>query len=149
MEQKLNYYLNNRNFAKPKTKRKKEPKTERLTVVDGKIVLNPIQLHHEDSENITSYTYMKKKPCNAGKRWSKAEDVLFFDALECCGCDFSIMTLLFPNRTRSTLKSKYKREYRKGSKIVESMQAGLKQFDPARFDELRKRAQQIKEAKKP
>lgn len=130
----LKYYLDNRNFARMPQKRhlKKKPV---LQVINDQIVMNDNAVGEEDDGIVTSYTYMTKK--GNIKRWTVDENKLFYRALECCGCDFSMMNLIFPDRTRSNLKEKYKKELRKNVHKVELALSNFKEFSIEKFNELR------------
>lgn len=147
-DQKLKYYLNNKNFAKSRGRGKTEALKGKLSVVDGRIVLNSHTPLSEEPESITSHTYMRKKPANCGRRWSKEEDELFYEALACYGCEFSMMSTLFPGRPRHTLKLKYKREYKQHPDLVEQALANYGQFDEERFKDVKGRAGHINESTK-
>lgn len=140
-EQKLKYYLNNRNFMKKKSGSKHKNSSEVLHVVNDQIVLNAEQQQPEENDTVTSYTYMRKKNAGNGKRWSVQDDNIFYASLECCGCEFSIINILFPGRSRNNLKQKYKREYRNNAIRVEDALNNFKTFDSARFMQLKEMAE--------
>ncbi|CAD6225456.1 GSCOCG00005687001-RA-CDS [Cotesia congregata] len=52
------------------------------------------------------------------KEWPKWETIKFYKALNAIGTDFSLMKSLFPKRTRSDLKRKYKKEEKANGKLV-------------------------------
>lgn len=137
-EQKLKYYLNNKNFARKMCKGKILKTDDMLQVIDGQIVLNAVAPQAEEEDGITSNTYLTKQPCG-NKRWSKYDDEMFFESLECCGCEFSIMSTLFPGRTRSNLREKYKRELKNNPERVEVAMRNFAQFDMAKLQQLRDR----------
>lgn len=134
----LKYFLDSKNFSRLPQKKfvKKEPV---LQVIDDQIVMNCNIPESIEDEIVTSYTYMKKK--GNGKRWNNNENKLFYKALECCGCDFSMMNLIFPDRTRRNLKEKYKKESRANLHRVEDALDNFKAFDIEKFNQLRKEAQ--------
>lgn len=136
-EQTLKYYLNNRNFAKKRPKSKSQKAGDRLQVVNDQIVLNIATPQYEEEDGVTSHTYLKKSASMNNKRWSKQEDEMFFESLECCGCEFSMMNILFPDRTRNNLKEKYKREYRLNSTRVNNALNNFKTFDMSRLMQLK------------
>lgn len=136
-DQTLRYYLNNRNFTKKRLKSKCQKNGDRLQVVNNQIVLNTIAPQHEEDDGITSHTYLKKSATMNNKRWSKLESEMFFESLECCGCEFSMMNILFPDRTRNNLKEKYKREYKLNSSRVDNALNNFKTFDMNRLMRLR------------
>lgn len=131
----LKYFSENKNFTK--TQQKKQTKKENvLKVVDGQIVLNVDTPSANDEEIVTSYTYMKNK---CGKnRWNKEQNFVFYKALECCGLDFSMMNLLFPDRTRNNLKDKYKKELKVNRHRIEDILNNFKGNSIKRFENLKK-----------
>ncbi|KAH0539465.1 transcription factor TFIIIB component B'' homolog [Cotesia glomerata] len=52
------------------------------------------------------------------KEWPKWETIKFYKALNAIGTDFSLMKSLFPKRTRSDLKRKYKKEEKANGRLV-------------------------------
>eukprot|EP01147_Barroeca_monosierra_P002311 gene2311-5296_t len=92
-----------------------------LQLIDGEIVVNPesleyvptshtptpIFLKYDADEHTTSSSYSKRaKPI----AWTASETTRFFEALSCCGTDFSLMQKLFPRRSLRQLKKKFTRE---------------------------------------
>lgn len=139
-ERTLKYYLDNRNFIR--APRKKIKKVEdMISVVDDQIILNsPVSQNYEE-EIVTSYTYLNKK--GSRKRWKPEENDIFFRALSVCGFDFSMINLLFPDRTRNNIKEKYKKEYRKNTEKVEEYVRRYKTFDIAAFNKLKEETSAI------
>lgn len=110
----------------------------RVTIVDGKIVFDQSSLvvvaHVSNSDNAhstevyqeeleTAHTamlqrrqYGRRQPTTG--RWSNEDTHKFYQALQQCGTDFSMMQQLFTNRTRRELKSKYLREDRSRHHLV-------------------------------
>ncbi len=123
--QKIKYFLDNRNFSRKKTLPTQESKKEILGVVDGKIVVDTNS--EEDNGIITSFTYLTKK--NKNKRWTKEESELFYKSLECCGCEFSMINILFPNRSRNNLKDKFKKEMKINKARVDNALNNFNKFD--------------------
>lgn len=132
MEEKtLKYFLDNKNFARTHNKPKKK-QGDVLTVVDDQIVINSPVSEAYDDEPVTSYTYMKKK--GVRRKWSEKEEDLFYKSLECCGCDFSMMNLLFPDRPRSNLRQKYKKELKTNQVRVENALNNFKKSGKDKFN---------------
>ncbi|XP_058189045.1 uncharacterized protein LOC131306664 [Rhododendron vialii] len=64
----------------------------------------------QESSTYTNYqTYMNKTPRS---RWSKQDTELFYKALRQFGSDISMIQQLFPGRSRTQVKLKYKKEER-------------------------------------
>lgn len=131
----LKYFLDNKNFSKIPQKREKKVESS-LSVVDDQIVFNVIDPQRFEEEIVTSFTYMSKK--GNRKRWSPEENILFYKSLECCGCDFSMMNILFPDRSRSNLKEKYKKECKINNLKIENALDNYKKFNMEKFNELKK-----------
>lgn len=132
----LKFYLNNRNFVKISNHKEESKAKEVLQVVDGRIVLNtdPIVID-DDNEITTSYTYMKRKGIKT--RWTKLETSIFYRALECCGTEFSMINMLFPNKDRNNIKKKYKKEYKINPKSIETALYSFKKLNISKFNELK------------
>lgn len=130
----LKYFLDNKNFSKISQKKEKGSKNK-LTIVDDQIVFNSVDPQDLEDEIVTSYTYMSKK--GNRKRWNDEDTHLFYKALECCGCDFSLMNTLFPNRSRSNLKQKYKKEIKINLLKIEMTLENYKKFNLDKFNELK------------
>ncbi|XP_017185948.1 uncharacterized protein [Malus domestica] len=66
--------------------------------------------YHVNSSLLNYQTYMDKAPT---ARWSKQDTELFYEAIQQCGSDFTmIQELYFPGRTRHQVKLKFKKEER-------------------------------------
>ncbi|XP_054278267.1 uncharacterized protein LOC128996812 [Macrosteles quadrilineatus] len=122
---------------------------------DGQIMLDPRSLVIETTEvkekravmeksgivretGITRYnTYSKKK--HIRKDWTALETLQFYKALNTIGSDFSLMTKLFPNRTRHDLKLKFKKEEKINMKLIDRAMTAPADFD---FASLQKELQE-------
>ncbi|KAI5169341.1 hypothetical protein PAEPH01_0630 [Pancytospora epiphaga] len=140
-EKTILYYTNNKNFARKRTKEDKRKMGDVLKVVDDQIIVSGISAScKEDEDGITSSTYRRKRE-QGRTHWNKQENEVFFKALECCGCEFSIMNILYPERTRRNLREKYKRELKQNRSRVEAALRNFKKFDKEKImklkDELR------------
>ena len=85
----------------------------------------------EDDENgkhLTSATYSTK--AKGSNRWNQIETDLFYEALSMCGTDFSIIQTLFPHRTRSQIKGKYKLEEKANPARINNSLKSRRAFDP-------------------
>lgn len=65
---------------------------------------------------VISNTYSKRKHTD---KWDEQEDMEFFSALSTWGTDFSMISSLFPHRTRKQIKSKYNLEEKKRPELVD------------------------------
>ncbi|KAF0984036.1 hypothetical protein FDP41_007951 [Naegleria fowleri] len=70
----------------------------------------------DKNKPITQATYARR---GKGERWTKEEVELFYSGLRQFGMDFSMISRLFPKRTRREIHQKYKSEEKKNKKKVE------------------------------
>nr|GME10099.1 transcription factor TFIIIB component B'' isoform X1 [Ipomoea batatas] len=87
----------------------------------------------EDSTVYFNYqTYMEKTP---RVRWSKEDTELFYEAIRQFGSDFSMIQQLFPGRTRTQVRLKYKKEeQRYPSRVHDALTNRSK--DHSRFEQV-------------
>ncbi|ORD96152.1 TFC5 [Hepatospora eriocheir] len=133
----LTYYCNNYNFKTTKSntqKHQSQQTTSSIQVVDGHIVVLEKQ-EKLDEGIVTSSTYSKNKAIRV--KWTKEENDLFFKGLSLVGCDFSMLNLLFENKTRKNLRDKYKSEMRKRPSFVKNILECIKEFNKEDFNKLR------------
>ena len=71
--------------------------------------LGDYTLIHETNQRITSSSYSNRVKAD---KWTVAETDLFFKSLSQYGTDFTLLSQLFPARTRKQLKNKFKKEER-------------------------------------
>jgi len=64
-------------------------------------------------------TYNSFKEKKVPKRWLPEETRTFYRALRQCGCDFGMMQMFLPKRTRNQLKRKFKVEQRMKPRLVD------------------------------
>lgn len=93
---------------------------------------------HDTGRHLTSHAFVKHSGSN---RWTADETKQFYDAVSMCGTDFSLMSMLFPNKTREQIKGKYRIEERNNPKKMELFMRRRVKFDLNWM----KRAQQAKE----
>ncbi|KRH93542.1 Transcription initiation factor TFIIIB, Bdp1 subunit [Pseudoloma neurophilia] len=98
MEKNLRHYLNNRNFRK---------KSSNFTPID--------------TTRNKSVESQGNKPKSS---WQQFETDLFFKYLPVTGTDFSLLERYFKNKSRKQLKAKFKREYKKDSRVIDRLLAG-------------------------
>lgn len=109
-----------------------DPYAQQLKLVDGRLVLDadslnipqPVQqevIHRTEvtgqRAHITSATYSKK---NTSERWTSDDVERFYRALQMCGTDFSMIEVLFPTRTRTHIRNKFKKEERDNPVRIEN-----------------------------
>ncbi|KAG2393363.1 hypothetical protein C9374_006894 [Naegleria lovaniensis] len=103
-------------------KLQEEPSTVELTPVTetGRGEFNysrAMRLANLDKNKpITQATYARR---GKGERWTKEEVELFYNGLRQFGMDFSMISRLFPKRTRREIHQKYKSEEKKNKKKIE------------------------------
>ncbi|CAH9082155.1 unnamed protein product [Cuscuta epithymum] len=85
------------------------------------------------------HTYMEK-PTRA--RWSKADTELFYEAIRQFGSDFSMIQQLFPGRTRTQVRLKYKKEeQRYPSRVLDALTTRAN--DNSHFEQVIERLKEI------
>jgi len=102
-----------------------------VQMIDGRIVINTDSLvivpeqenndhfdtvYEGNGRKITSSSYTNRRPA---ERWSNEETYRFYQALRQCGTDFTMITTLFPSRTRRQIKAKFKKEERERHALVD------------------------------
>lgn len=93
---------------------------------------------HDTGRHLTSHAFVKHSGSN---RWTAEETKQFYDAVSMCGTDFSLISMLFPHKTREQIKGKYRIEERNNPKKMEVFMRRRLKFDTNWM----KRAQQAKE----
>ncbi|CAH9103622.1 unnamed protein product [Cuscuta europaea] len=85
------------------------------------------------------HTYMEKA---TRARWSKADTELFYEAIRQFGSDFSMIQQLFPGRTRTQVRLKYKKEeQRYPSRVLDALTTRAN--DHSRFEQVIERLKEI------
>lgn len=82
---------------------------------DNSQMMNTIESNALDS-TVTSLSFKKREASN---KWTAEENERFYEALRSIGTDFTLMTRLFPKRSRKQLKLKFKREERDRPKNID------------------------------
>lgn len=90
---------------------------------------------HDSGRHLTSHAFVKTSGNN---RWSKEDTKKFYEALSMCGTDFSLISMLFPKRTREQIKGKYKIEERANPRKLETFLKKRKAFDTAWLERVQK-----------
>lgn len=128
-----------------------------VEIVDGKVIINEgslaipldsietgdFDILYETHTHITAHSFsnrMKTKP------WTATETTLFYKAVQMYGTDFGFMAQLFPNRNRTQVKNKYKKEERTNPKKLNNALANKVPMDFEEFEAALKATK--KEAKK-
>lgn len=69
------------------------------------------------------------------KEWSARETIRFYRALHAAGTDFSLLTPLFPGRSRHEIKMKFKREERRNRVLIDRALTHPLKFDLTHLEE--------------
>lgn len=128
----------------------------RVRVVNGEIVVDeeatslasttsaqsdiPMDIVNETGRHLTSHAFVKTIGNN---RWSRDDTELFYDALSMCGTDFSLISILFPRRSREQVKGKYKVEERANPSRIAMALKNRKALDAAWFDRAKKEREEL------
>lgn len=102
--------------------------TSKNSLSDLEQELEFIDEDDENGKHLTSATYSTK--IKGSNRWNQVETDLFYEALQMCGTDFSMIQTLFPHRTRSQIKGKYKLEEKANPSRINNSIKIRKPFDP-------------------
>ncbi|OQS55712.1 bdp1 [Ecytonucleospora hepatopenaei] len=114
-------------------KNKNEPNSLQF-FCDNKNFKESKLLTRETQDLVTTGTYLKKKSLH--KKWNEEETKKFYKALSLCGCDFSLMEMLFKTRKRKCLKEKYIKELKNNKNKVESALRKHKKMDKSKLKEI-------------
>lgn len=96
--------------------------------LDNQVLMDIV---HDTGRHLTSHAFVKMGGPN---RWKAEETAKFYDALSMCGTDFSLMSMLFPNKTREQIKGKFRVEERSNPKKIETFLKKRTKFDTAWMD---------------
>lgn len=118
-----------------------------LKLKDGKIIVDETELYvrkthlqgpvivEDEYKPVTSATYAIKK---CGKKWNVNDTARFFKALGEWGIDFSVISKVFPNRTRKEIKNKFNMESKRNKEKVDYILKNWKGFDWENWEKLDK-----------
>ncbi|KAL0265886.1 UNVERIFIED_CONTAM: hypothetical protein PYX00_011603 [Menopon gallinae] len=153
MDKKLSHYLKNANFRKKKRRCVDSAVPDMcsdnlnvLMVQDGRIVLDETSLYtdtrspsvcevSDDSNTIvTSATFKKAR----GKtHWTEDDNKLFYEALVICGLEFTLISELFPHKTRKQIKRKFLKEERTNRAKIDAILGRATTFDSDAYQKLK------------
>eukprot|EP01090_Pellita_catalonica_P021270 TRINITY_DN7919_c0_g1_i1.p1 TRINITY_DN7919_c0_g1~~TRINITY_DN7919_c0_g1_i1.p1 ORF type:complete len:220 (+),score=57.41 TRINITY_DN7919_c0_g1_i1:3-662(+) len=134
----------------------------RLILVDGKLVFDKSSLvirNEAEASSTSKFDIVYEGPNTAisptvycskrtpSKRWTYEDTNRFYEALRECGTNFSMIEMLFPERTRRQIKNKFKREERDNPQTIEEALTQHTPITTERFEELLAIAQE-KEAER-
>lgn len=155
MDKKLSHYLQNANFRQKKKQNKDRPVVstesdfpDMLTVRNGHIVLDDTAMYtsareynaYEVSDDsygiVTSSTFRKPR----GKtHWTDDDNKLFYEALMICGMEFTLISELFPEKTRKQVKRKFLKEEKFNKRKIDSILNRTQKFDRDAYNSLKNR----------
>ncbi|KAF0689963.1 Aste57867_18607 [Aphanomyces stellatus] len=145
-------------------RRERSAGAPQVEIINGQIVLvqNSLTVHEDEllhDDDTTSSDHVRLGRGGGGylsgrrqsKRWSHPETKQFFYCLSQVGTDFTLMETMFPNRSRSELKLKFKTEEKKHRQLVEvALMAANRPLDEdivaLATDKLTKKAREKEEA---
>ncbi|XP_061183136.1 transcription factor TFIIIB component B'' homolog [Saccostrea echinata] len=110
---------------------------ESLVVNTKKPVIEEETETINETENTTTYASFRKP--RTRQLWSNKETEKFYYALSSIGTDFTLMLKVFPNKTRTDLKKKFRKEDKENRWKIEKALKERKPFDMdvfKRLDEL-------------
>lgn len=156
MDKKLSHYLKNANFRQKRRQHTdtsavstQTNHTDILKIKDGKIVLDDTATYgdfknyssydvSEDSHGIVTSSSFKK---SRGKtHWTEEDNQLFYDALNVCGIEFTLISELFPHKTRKQIKRKFLKEERLNKHRIDDVLSQTIDFDRDAYNELMSRS---------
>ncbi|KAM6975870.1 uncharacterized protein LKV04_015133 [Tautogolabrus adspersus] len=94
----------------------------------------------------TTYTSFRKPTYS--KPWSSEETDMFFLAISMVGTDFSMICQLFPHRSRSEIKNKFKKEERENSWRVDKAFRERRKLDIEYFSKLLEKILEVQKTRK-
>ncbi|XP_013885327.1 transcription factor TFIIIB component B'' homolog [Austrofundulus limnaeus] len=109
---------------------------------------NPAQDREPIFERGSTTTYSSFRKSYYTKPWSIEETDMFFLAVSMVGTDFSMICQLFPHRTRSEIKNKFKREERENSWRVDKAFRERRQLDIEYFSKLLEKVMEVQKDRK-
>ncbi|XP_072227461.1 uncharacterized protein [Leuresthes tenuis] len=109
---------------------------------------NPAQGRDPIFERGSTTTYSSFRKGTYAKPWSIEETDMFFLAVSMVGTDFSMICQLFPHRTRSEIKNKFKKEERENSWRIDKAFRERRKLDIEYFTKLLERVLEVQKNKK-
>jgi len=85
-----------------------------------------------ENNEVRNSNYQRFRRRTPRGSWTQDETDKFYDALRKYGTDFTLITMLFPGRTRSQIRNKFKREEKENGPFID---LALKQRLPIEEDE--------------
>lgn len=136
MDQRLSFYLNNKNFSKSSLNKNIEKESLIIPLYDDNKKPNIYNIEdNTNQEIITSSTFLgnekEKRGIKTTKligKWSIIETEKFFKLLELCGTELSLIEKCFDHKNRKQIKMKLKKEMKINLNRIEKI------LDAAKFD---------------
>ncbi|XP_056146442.1 transcription factor TFIIIB component B'' homolog [Lampris incognitus] len=108
---------------------------------------NPIEDRDPIFERGSTTTYSSFRKGSYAKPWSDEETDMFFLAVSMVGTDFSMIGQLFPHRTRSEIKNKFKKEERANAWRIDKACRQRSKFDVESFSKLLQKMMEVKNSR--
>nr|XP_057920324.1 transcription factor TFIIIB component B'' homolog isoform X2 [Doryrhamphus excisus] len=109
---------------------------------------NPVEDRDPIFERGSTTMYSSFRASTYCKPWSSEETDMFFLAISMVGTDFSMICQLFPNRTRSEIRNKFKKEERLNSWRVDKAFEERRKLDIEYFSKLLQKVLELQESRK-
>ncbi|XP_068609239.1 transcription factor TFIIIB component B'' homolog [Brachionichthys hirsutus] len=109
---------------------------------------NPADDRDPIFERGSTTMYSSFRKTNYAKPWSSEETDMFFLAVSMVGTDFSMICQLFPHRTRSEIKNKFKKEERINSWRIDKAFRERRKLDIEYFSKLLEKILEVQKNRK-
>ncbi|XP_060916899.1 transcription factor TFIIIB component B'' homolog isoform X2 [Labrus mixtus] len=109
---------------------------------------NPANDRDPIFERGSTTTYASFRKPTYSKPWSSEETDMFFLAISMVGTDFSMICQLFPHRSRSEIKNKFKKEERENSWRVDKAFRERRKLDIEYFSKLLEKILEVQKTRK-
>lgn len=122
MDNKLQHYLNNKNF-----RRRRKKKSE----------------NNSGEEKITTQKTIRT---TKNVHWNELDTEHFYTCLKICSVDFSLISTLFKNKTRKQIKKKFQKEMKINKNKIEFLLKNAK-FCNKEYEKLKTRIEDVSDEK--
>ena len=94
-----------------------------IVVVEERFVSpeTELELTYQTEAPPVNQNSFRVNPVSKRCKWSKAQTEKFYEALLCCGSNFSMMSDIMKSHTDKEIKRKYKNECKKNPKIIDEL----------------------------
>ena len=80
-----------------------------------------VELTHQSESPPVNQNSFRISPVSKRCKWSKVQTAKFYEALLCCGSNFSMMSDIMKTHTDKEIKRKYKNECKKNPKVIDEI----------------------------